>query len=102
MCVCLQFDYIQAEETQLSGLWGTFFCCSVLMFPKEIGYNRNDTVSMKTYLQTQRDHVCLPLNKNPCVESFFRLRPEILHFPVLGKLLLALSMTFSSEMDQVL
>lgn len=45
---------------------------------------------MKTYLQAQKDRVCLSLNKNPCTESFFRLRTEILHLPVLGKFLLAL------------
>lgn len=72
------------------------------MFPEEIEYNRNDTVSMNIYLQTQQDHVCLPLNKNPCSDSFFKLKTEMLHFPVLGKFLLPLSRTFSSEMDQVL
>lgn len=85
VCVCLQLDYIQAEETQLKGLLGAFFYCPVLMLPKEIGYNRNYTISMKIYLQTQQDHMCLPLNKNPCTESFFKLKTEMLHFPVLGK-----------------
>lgn len=102
MCVCLQLDYIQAEESQLRGLWGAFFYCPVLTFPEEIGYNKNDTVSVNIYLQTQQDHVCLPLNKNPCSDSFFKLKTEMLHFLILGKFLLALSRTFSSEMDQVL
>lgn len=36
-CACVEFDYIQAKETALSGLWGTLlFCRSVLVFPKEM------------------------------------------------------------------
>lgn len=42
MCVCLQFDYIQAEETQLSGLWGTFFFIVL-----DLGFRRKlDTTEM--------------------------------------------------------
>lgn len=36
MCVCLQLDYTQAEETQLSGLWGTLFIVLYLYFQRKL------------------------------------------------------------------
>lgn len=36
MCVCLQFDYTQAEDTQLSGLWGTLFIVLYLYFQRKL------------------------------------------------------------------
>lgn len=102
VCVCLQFDYIQAEETQLSGLWGAFFLIVVyLCFQRKL--DTTEMIQFQWKLTCRHSKImCVFLNKNPCIESFFRLMAQVLHFPLLGKLLLALPMFFSSEMDQVL